>query len=348
MWFHCIVFLLLLQLPPLASAHTTGVSFADFEIRDREIELRLQINLRELQFARRLDSNGDQLIAEAEVQRELPRFLPELVKHCCIWTEAERGQATLAGVGFRPERGELECRLVYSFRQPLDDLKINMALHHVTDSGHWNLAQIRYDGVVEQRYFNLESPEARIELRRTWTSYFQLAGRFLVLSLKGVLARLEMAGFVAGLVLIAKCLRGFLLPPLVFFFAQLAGFIAATYFHSLLPQRFIASALALSMVYVAAENLLLKQIGYRSLIAALFGLIYGCSFGAITAEAVLPQKGLVTALVSYELGIGLVVAGVVVLVLVATRYLIEQRQALVLGSWLCLAGGTIEFVRRTF
>ncbi len=348
LWFHCMLILLLLQFSAQVLAHTTGVSFADFKIGDKQVDLRLQINLREFRFAPQLDANGDRLITDEEVQTEFPRFAPLLLEQCRIWTPSEEGQGTLAGVNLQVERGELECRFVYSFRHRLDDLTMKMALHHLTDSGHWNLAQIQYNGTVEQRYFNLENPETKIALGQTWRSYLRLAGRFLTLSLDSLRNRPEMAGFLGGLVLVAKSWRGFLLPPLAFFFAQLAGFIAGTQYGLSLPARFVASALALSLMYVAAENLLLREISHRSLIAALFGVIYGCSFSAIGQEVGLPQKGLITALVSYELGIMMAGAAVVALVILATRYLFPVRSAIILGSWVCLAAGTIRFIQRTF
>src|SRR4030095_7918151 len=112
----------------------------------------------------------------------------------------------------------------------------------LTDSGHWNLAQIRYDGRMEQRYFNLENPQTRIELRRSWTSYFRLALRFLRLAIASVLAKLEVAGFLASLVLIAKSFRAFWEPSTAFLLAQFVGLMIAGQAESLLSARFLSSA----------------------------------------------------------------------------------------------------------
>src|SRR5262245_33258434 len=50
------------------SAHTTGISYADVEIGEREVKVRLRLNVRELQFAAQLDKNQDLQITPEEVE----------------------------------------------------------------------------------------------------------------------------------------------------------------------------------------------------------------------------------------------------------------------------------------
>jgi HupE / UreJ protein len=332
-----------------ASAHTTGISYADIDIGERQVDVRLQLNLRELQFAAALDENHDQQIAPEELQSGFRRFVPDLLKQYRIGTDHEEGQGSLVSVSSRPVPGEVECRLSYKFRQPLNEVWVKATLHQLTDSGHWHLAQVRYDGQEEQLTFNLENPAARIELWRGWSSYYKLGLRFLKIAWQNLLASPELAGFLAGLVLVRNQSDGSLSAPLMFLLSQLIAFAVGIRFGSVLPPGFAGAAMALSVVYVAAENLLLKEVTHRGWIAAFFGVIYGFAFAELVQTAGLPPKGMLTALICYQLGVGLVVAGLVALTLLLVegfKRLPRPRQAVVLASLAFMALGLFQFVRK--
>ena len=332
-----------------ASAHTTGISYPDIDIGERQVEVRLQLNVRELQFAAQLDENHDQQITPEELQSGFRRFVPDLLKHYRIGTDQEEGQGFLGSVSSRPIPGEVECRLSYRFRQPLNEVWVKATLHQLTDSGHWHLAQVRYDGQEEQLTFNLENPEARIELWRGWSSYYKLGLRFLKIAWRNLMANPELAGFLAGLVLVRNASDGTLSAPLMFLLFQLIAFAVGARFGSVLPPGFAGAAMALSVVYVAAENLLLKEVTHRGWIAAFFGLIYGFAFAEFVQAAGLPPKGMLTALICYQLGVVLVVAGLVALMFILAaglKRLSRPRQAVVVTSLAFMALGLFRFFRR--
>jgi len=330
-------------------AHTTGISYGHVEIGKRQVAVRLQLNVRELQFTPAFDENGDRQITPEEVQSGFRRFAPDLLKQYRIGTEREEGQGSLGKVSFRPESGEVECHLSYTFRLPVDDVWMKATLHEVTDSGHWHLAQIRYDGLEEQRTFNLENPETSIDLWRGWSSYYKLGRRFLHLAWRNLTAGPELAGFLAGLVLVRDAAGGGFTAPLMFLLSQLIAFAAGARFGPVLPPGFAGTAMALSVVYIAAENLFLKEITHRGWIAALFGLIYGFAFAELVHTAGLPSRGTLAALFCYQLGVVLVAAGLVVLTLLFAKSLQRLRRprfAIVLTSLVFMVLGLLQFVRR--
>jgi hypothetical protein len=338
---------LIASIPVLA--HTTGISYADVAIGERQVDVRLQLNLRELQFTAAMDENRDQQITTAEVESALRRLAPDLLAQYRIGTDREEGQGSLGSVSFRPLSGEVECRLSYAFRQPIDDVWMKATLDRLTDSGHWHLAQVRYDGQEEQRTFNLENPETRIDLWRGWSSYYKLGRRFLNLAWRNLVASPELAGFLAGLVLVRHASDGSLTAPLVFLLSQLIAFVAGTRIGSVLPPGFGGAAMALSVVYIATENLLLKEATHRSWIAAFFGLIYGLAFAELVQIVGLPAKGTLTALFCYQLGVALVVACMValtLLILEGFKRLARPRQAVVVTSLAFMALGLFQFVRK--
>ena len=152
------------------------------------------------------------------------------------------GEGSLGNVSFRVGSGEVECRLSYAFQQPLNEVWIKATLHQLTDSGHWHLAQVRYDGQEEQCTFNLESPEARIDLWRGWSSYYKLGRRFLNLAWHNLMVSPELAGFLVGLALVRNASDGSLTAPLIFLLSQLIAFAIGTRFGSVLPPGFAGAA----------------------------------------------------------------------------------------------------------
>ncbi len=69
------------------------------------------------------------------------------------------------------------------------------------------------------------------------------------------------------------------------------------------PSAFIESVIALSIVYVAVENIARKKIEHRWVITALFGLVHGFGFANVLRELSLPTQGFVSALLLFNLGV---------------------------------------------
>jgi hypothetical protein len=67
--------------------------------------------------------------------------------------------------------------------------------------------------------------------------------------------------------------------------------------------RWVESAIALSIAYLAAESLLGIKSGQRWKIAALCGLVHGFGFASALQESEFTQHSLVSALVGFNLGI---------------------------------------------
>src|SRR5262249_61906099 len=68
-----------------------------------------------------------------------------------------------------------------------------------------------------------------------------------------------------------------------------------------LPSRFVESAIAASIVYIALENMAPREPRYRWPIAFLFGLVHGLGFAAML-RPILPPHGVVVPLVAFNVG----------------------------------------------
>jgi hydrogenase/urease accessory protein HupE len=120
------------------------------------------------------------------------------------------------------------------------------------------------------------------------------------------------------------------------------------------PARIIEPAIALSIVYVGADNLLIKEgRDVRAWIAFAFGFIHGFGFANVLREMELPARALGWSLFSFNVGVEigqLLVVAVVATALAALRSRNEAagRRLAFAGSVVVIAAGTFWFIQRVF
>jgi hydrogenase/urease accessory protein HupE len=120
------------------------------------------------------------------------------------------------------------------------------------------------------------------------------------------------------------------------------------------PARIIEPAIALSIVYVGADNLLVQEgRDVRAWIAFGFGFIHGFGFANVLREMDLPSRALAWSLFSFNVGVE--IGQLLVVTVVATlfsvlrsRSEIARRQLAYVGSIAVIAAGTFWFVQRVF
>ena len=120
------------------------------------------------------------------------------------------------------------------------------------------------------------------------------------------------------------------------------------------PARLIEPAIALSIVFVGADNLVRGDgRDLRAWVALTFGRVHGFGFANVLREFGLPAEALGWSLFSFNFGVEI---GQVAIVLVVASLLaaVRQRSAqmgarvAVAGSVVVIAAGTYWFVERVF
>jgi hypothetical protein len=86
-----------------------------------------------------------------------------------------------------------------------------------------------------------------------------------------------------------------------------------------LPQRLIECGVAVTIVYVAVENLWRKNIRHRWVLTFFFGLIHGFSFANVLAGLGLPREATIRCLLSFNVGVEI---GQLIIVLMALPLLL--------------------------
>jgi hydrogenase/urease accessory protein HupE len=120
------------------------------------------------------------------------------------------------------------------------------------------------------------------------------------------------------------------------------------------PARIIEPAIALSIVYVGADNLLIRGgRDVRAWIAFAFGFIHGFGFANVLREMDLPSRALGWSLFSFNIGVEigqLLVVSVVATAFAALRSRSEAagRHLAFAGSVVVMAAGAFWFIQRVF
>jgi hypothetical protein len=120
--------------------------------------------------------------------------------------------------------------------------------------------------------------------------------------------------------------------------------------------RLVEPAIALSIVFVGADNLLVRREGGRDLrlwIALVFGFVHGFGFASVLKEFGLPREALGWSLFFFNVGVEigqLVIVAIVASLLALIRGwnpVLGQR-LVVAGSIVVIAAGTYWFIERVF
>lgn len=110
--------------------------------------------------------------------------------------------------------------------------------------------------------------------------------------------------FVAGLFLLSASLRPLLIQITTFTLAHSVTLALGIYGIVTIPSYIVEPMIALSIVYVAVENIYLKHLSrWRPIIVFFFGLLHGLGFASVLTEIGLSSSHFATGLVAFNVGV---------------------------------------------
>jgi hypothetical protein len=137
--------------------------------------------------------------------------------------------------------------------------------------------------------------------------------------------------FVLGLFLLSVRVRPILLQVTAFTIAHSVTLGLSMYGFVSMSPRIIEPLIALSIAYVAVENLVTNRLKpWRLALVFGFGLLHGMGFAGVLADVGLPQGEFLTALLSFNLGVE---AGQLTVIGIATICVVWYRQRAWYHRW---------------
>jgi hydrogenase/urease accessory protein HupE len=204
--------------------------------------------------------------------------------------------------------------------------------------------------------------QAILDLNRTRVEYFTgtrqgtaaVIRRFVPSGMHHILIGPDHLLFLVGLLLLGGTLRQLLLVVTAFTLAHSITLSLAALNLVTPPPRIIEPAIALSIVYVGADNLMVRGgRDMRAWIAFAFGFIHGFGFANVLREMDLPARALGWSLFSFNVGVELgqllvVIAVATALGALRSRSEAAGRRLAFAGSIAVIAAGTFWFIQRVF
>jgi len=230
------------------------------------------------------------------------------------------------------------------------ELSIRDDLFDVLGSDHHTLAKIESGGEIRELAFATEAREARVSLAARQPSREE--GSFFRLGVEHILTGYDHLLFLGALLLRGGRLLSLFKIITAFTVAHSITLALAVFGLVAVPERLVECVIAASIVYVALENVFLRDApSQRWVVSFLFGLVHGFGFASALSPLHLPPRHLALALLGFNLGVEAGQALVVALllpILVWMRGLRWERRAVQTASGAVALLGFIWFVERLF
>jgi hypothetical protein len=153
--------------------------------------------------------------------------------------------------------------------------------------------------------------------------------------------------FLVGLLLLGGSLRQLAMVVTAFTVAHSITLSLAALDLVSPPARIIEPAIALSIVYVGADNLLVRGgRDVRAWIAFAFGFIHGFGFANVLREMDLPTRALGWSLFAFNFGVE--IGQLLVVVIVASAFLALRARSEAAGRRLVFAGSLVVVIAGTY
>jgi hydrogenase/urease accessory protein HupE len=223
-------------------------------------------------------------------------------------------------------------------------------LDQVLGDTHHVIALFTWKGGSQSHSFSTKTSTALIKLTTTPTQSASSAASFFPLGVEHIATGYDHLLFLLALILCGGSLKSLVKIITAFTVAHSITLGAAALELVSLPSALVESVIALSIAYVAFENLFPRYaLSRRWMISFAFGLVHGFGFSSVLQEIGLPRENLVWALLNFNLGVE---AGQLIAVLIAIPALLwlkkqSYEQRVIRGlSWLVMLAGLGWFIER--
>ena len=253
-------------------------------------------------------------------------------------------------VGFAPST-HTTLALIYTWPGPIDALSIRYDLFPSGASTASCLVTVLADGRVHNTVFTPGHEEDTIALGAP--AVWRAAGGFVLMGIEHILTGYDHLLFLASLLMVGATLPQLLKIVTAFTVAHSITLSLAVLGIVDLPSRWVESAIALSITYVAAENIWRGRasLGSRWLVTFGFGLVHGLGFASALTELHLPRANLAASLVGFNLGVEIGQLSVILLATLALDAIRQYGWAPVFRRRVSAAAaltGFVWFVQRVF
>ena len=342
-----------------AQAHWADLAAAEISTSEREVRMTLTYPTGLTAFA---DDNKNGRLEGSEVATHRTALARELGSKIQITNDSKLGTLEVSAAmqdlklpSSVNGKTHSTLTLSYKFDAAIRDAKIDYNLFVPGVSTASCLATILQNGNVQNVVFTPENHEISLAGDSARDAAPVDFKSFVFLGLEHILTGYDHLLFVLSLIALGGGLRYLLKVVTAFTLAHSVTLALTTLGIIALPGRIIESGIALSIAYVAAENIFSRNKSglerSRWIITFVFGLLHGMGFAGLLGEMNLSTSSLPVALVGFNLGVELGQLVVVIPAFLLLRWLERWKigpQIRWSASAFAIVAGLYWFVERAF
>jgi hypothetical protein len=357
--------LALLLLPVSANAHKASDSYLNVDVQGNAVEVRWSIALRDIDLALNLDRDDNSSITWGELSSRQSELAAWAVARLSVKRggDCRLGLDTLM-IDHLTDGAYAVLQFHGQCPQPNGPLRLIYRLLFDLDTSHRGLLNLKLDGSTQTSIFDpLASEQSFGTVTAPW--WRQLSS-YVVEGVWHIWTGFDHLLFLTSLLLPSVLVRDAVrwvpaAPGTGVFWHVLAVVSGFTVAHSLtlsaavlgwlaLPSRWVESAIALSVVLAAGNNL--KPVVEKKiwLFAFGFGLIHGFGFAGILIDLQLPESNLGLSLAGFNIGVELgqivVIAAFLPLAYGLRKTGLYRDVLLPGGSWIIITVAVIWLIER--
>jgi hydrogenase/urease accessory protein HupE len=307
-----------------SQAHWADLAVADIQIGQKNVELNLTIPTG---LVDRFDDDKDRKLSELEItkhQVKLQQFLNEKIqltaagqKNGVSIVRSTVAKTVSPNLIATPDTHS-SLLLQYQWQQPLNQLQMHYELFVPGVNTARCLAQVFRDSKVDNIVFTPTSKNADLidaPILQQITSFIGLGIEHIFTGYDHILFLISLLMLGGTLPYLIKVVSAFSLSHSITLTLAVLNIVSV-------PSRWVEIVIALSIAYIAAENLWRKEPNLaRWQLAFGFGLIHGLGFSSALQELELPRNNLAVSLLSFSAGIEVGQISIVLLTYLGLAYL---------------------------
>jgi hydrogenase/urease accessory protein HupE len=335
-------------------AHPVPFSYLDLRINAGQIEGTLFAHIVDL--AHDLNVEPPEMLLDAKTAESRRDEISQIVKsRLVLIADGQPVDLELVGIEPRPDRQSLSLELKLNLNltggKP-NALRIRCALFPYQPEHQTFLNVYEEGSLVHQEIFSLDHQMIVYYTggRQSWISVCE---KFIPAGIYHIFTGPDHILFIVGLLLMGGTLLRLLSIVTAFTLAHSITLSLAALSVVNPPARLIEPAIALSIVYVGIDNLMVGKTGrdVRAWIAFFFGFVHGFGFAGVLKEFGLPRQALGWSLFSFNFGVEIGQACIVIVVASLLAALRKRnpalgRRVMIVGSVCVIAAGAFWFVKR--
>jgi fluoride ion exporter CrcB/FEX len=302
-WGFGLLIILSLALP--SQAHWADLAVADIQIKTQDVEINLTVPTGLLE---QFDDDRSKKLSAAEIikhQPELQKFLAEKIRLKAAGEKPTASQVAYGASSDLPSNLNIapgthsSLLLTYHWSQPVNQLQMNYELFVPDINTARCLTQVRRGDQLD----NLVLTPSNNNVVLIDAPLIQQISSFIGLGIEHIWTGYDHILFLISLLMLGGELRYLLKVVTAFSLSHTFTLTLAALNIVSFPSRWVEILIALSIAYIAAENIWRKEAKARWQLAFGFGLIHGLGFSSALQELELPRTNLLTSLASFSVGI---------------------------------------------